>query len=374
MKKIFFTVGPTQIYPTVPSHINTAVKNDILSISHRGEQFREIYKETVENLKKLLNIPPDYDIVLLSSALEAMERVTMAMSHNKTFHIITGFFGKTWQGVAEDLAKSPENFKFFDWDTGKVSGIAFEKIKIPESSELVCITQNDTSVGFSIPMEKIYKLRKKYPGKIFALDVVSAVPYVDIEYKYLDAVFFSVQKGFGLPAGLSVLVLSPKAIKRAQKLSKIKGYTIGSHHSLVKLSENTRKFQTVETPNVLGIYLLGCIVKDFLKTGINKIRKETDEKSDMLYSFFSKPEYYNAFVNIREFQSKTTPVFEIKGGSERLRKFAADFGLILGAGYKPSLPAYAVKNFKNEHIRLANFPSQSVKDTKKLLNVIKRFA
>jgi phosphoserine aminotransferase len=142
---------------------------------------------------------------------------------------------------------------------------------------------------------------------------------------------------------------------------------------LAKLIDNTRKFQTAETPNVLGIYLLGAVVKDFLKIGIKKIRKLTDEKSEMMYSFFSKqslrsddlkPEYYSAFVNLREFQSKTTPVFEIKGGSDRLRKFAADFGLILGAGYN---------DFKNKHIRLANFPSQSVEDVKKLLMLLKRY-
>jgi hypothetical protein len=30
------------------------------------------------------------------------------------------------------------------------------------------------------------------------------------------------------------------------------------------------------------------VVKDFLKIGIKKIRKLTDEKSEMMYSFFSK--------------------------------------------------------------------------------------
>lgn len=394
MKKTFFTVGPSQIYPTVPSHIQIAVKTDILSISHRGEQFRGIYKETVEGLKKLLNIPQSYEIVFLSSALEAMERVNMAMSHNNSFHILTGFFGKNWEGIAKDLGKSPENFKFFDWGTRQISDVPFEKIKIPEESELVCITQNDTSVGFQIPMEQIYKLRKKYPKKLFALDVVSAVPYVDIEYKYLDAVFFSVQKGFGLPAGLCVLILSPKAVKQAQKLSKLKGYSIGSHHSLAKLVDNTRKFQTAETPNVLGIYLLGAVVKDFLKIDLKKIRKLTDEKSEMMYSFFSKPETLGSqpiartassalspkeassaykdtqevvatpFVTVEEFQSKTTPVFKISGGSERIRKSATEKGLILGAGYK---------DFENEHIRLANFPSQSAIDVKKLLRVLKNF-
>ena len=384
-KKTFFTVGPSQIYPTVPSHIQKTIKTDILSMSHRSQEFRDIYRETVDGLKKLLNIPPEYQIVFVSSALEAMERILQSMSHNKqsfsssnTFHILTGFFGKTWMDISNDLGKSTDFFQFFDWEKNSYKAIKqlsykapdtffeteFENIKIPEKSELVCITQNDTSVGFSIPMEEIYALRKKYPNKLFALDIVSSAPYIDIEYKYLDAVFFSVQKGFGLPAGLCILILSPKAVKKAQKLSSLKGYSTGSYHSLVKLVENSKKFQTVETPNVLGIYLLGCVVKDFLKIGIRSLRQRLDRQAQMLYSFFSGSGFASSFIKEERYQSKTTPVFEIAKGSEGLRKFAAVKGLILGAGYK---------DFKNKHIRIGNFPALTVKNTKRLLTVLRNF-
>ncbi|MBI2593503.1 aminotransferase class V-fold PLP-dependent enzyme [Candidatus Daviesbacteria bacterium] len=179
MKKIFFTVGPSQIYPTVPSHIKKAIKSDVLSMSHRGQEFKDIYKSTVDGLRKLLNIPADFEIVFVSSALEAMERVIQAMSHNNTYHILTGFFGKTWLNIARDLGKSPGFFQFFAWEKNSVVLESLEKIEIPTESELVCITQNDTSVGFSIPMEEIYALRKRNPEKLFALDIVSSVPYVD---------------------------------------------------------------------------------------------------------------------------------------------------------------------------------------------------
>lgn len=364
MQRIYFTVGPSQIFPTVPGHLRQAVKNNVLSMSHRGQEFKDIYKSAVDGLRKLLNIPAGFKIVFVSSALEAMERITQSMSHNYTYHVLTGFFGKTWMGISKDLGKSPGFFQFFDWEKNSIALESLEKIKVPRKSELVCITQNDTSVGFSIPMEEIYALRKKYPKKLFALDIVSSVPYVDIEYEYLDAVFFSVQKGFGLPAGLGVLILSPKAIKQAQKLSKLKGYSTGSYHSLVKMVQNSGKFQTVETPNVLGIYLLDCIIRDFLKIGIKTIRKETDKKSKILYSFFSKFEYYSAFVKNSKYQSKTTTVFEIVGGSESIRKFAGEFGLILGAGYG---------TFKNQHLRIGNFPALSERDIKKLIKVTNRY-
>ncbi len=373
MKKTYFTVGPSQIYPTVPKHVKNALSREIFSMLHRGPGFSNLYKSVDQGLKKLLNIPSNYRIVFVASAHEAMERSLQGMSHNNSFHINTGFFGKMWQNVAKDLGKTTLEFKFFDAEKRKIADISFENIKIPKESELVCITQNDTSVGFSIPMEEIYALRKKYPKKLFALDIVSSAPLIDIEYKFLDAVFFSVQKGFGLPAGLGVLILSPNAYKKAQKLSQIKGYSIGSYHNLVNLWEKSLDFATTETPNVLGIYLLGCITEDFLKIGINKIRKETQEKAQMLYSFFSKqslrsdnlkPENYKAFVKNSRYRSMTTPVFDVNGHSEALRKFTAGKGLILGAGYG---------DFKNSHIRIANFPAQSTNDVKKLINVLKTY-
>ena len=374
-KKIYFTVGPSQIYPTVPLHIKNALKDDILSISHRGDQFKNIYGSMTSGLRKLLNIPETHEIIVLSSALEAMDRVIQSMSHNKTYHILTGNFGKIWMNIASDLGKSPEVLQFFNWDTGETAEKSLDEIKIPKESELVCITQNDTSTGFSIPMSEIYKLQDKNLDKLFALDIVSSVPYVEIEYKKLDAVFFSVQKGFGLPAGLSILILSPKAISKAEKLSNIPGYSIGSYHNILKLSKKSRNNQTNETPNVLGIYLLDLVIKDYLKNGLNKLRKRLDDQARMMYSFFSEPEYYkdslpigSAFIKEEKYRSVTDPVFEILKGSTPLIKFAAEKGLILGAGYKAS--SAGGMDFKDKHIRVANFPAITKKDIKKLTKVL----
>jgi len=363
-KKTFFTVGPSQIYPTVPAHMQNAIRHNIMSISHRGSQFKGIFKKASEGLRELLNIPADYEIVFLSSGLEAMERITQSMSHNNTYHIHTGFFGKIWMNIAAELGKSPAFYEYFDWDENLVSKTSLENLKIPKSTELVCLTQNDTSTGFSLPMPEIYSLRKKHPDKLFALDIVSSIPYVDIEYKYLDAVFFSVQKGFGLPAGLSILILSPNSLKKAQQLSSLKNYSIGSYHNLIKLAAKSRDFQTNETPNVLGMYLLANVIDDFLKIGLSNLKSRLDAQAHMLYSFFSEPEYYTAFIKEEIYRSITTPVFEILKGSEPLIKFAAEKGLILGAGYS---------EFKNEHLRIANFPALSEKDVKKLIQVVEKF-
>ena len=52
MHKHFFTPGPSGLYYTVEQHLKQALKTGIGSISHRSQQFRNIYKEAEEELKE----------------------------------------------------------------------------------------------------------------------------------------------------------------------------------------------------------------------------------------------------------------------------------------------------------------------------------
>ena len=44
MKKIYFTPGPTELYPTTISHFKKGFSEHIGSISHRSKEFQEIYR------------------------------------------------------------------------------------------------------------------------------------------------------------------------------------------------------------------------------------------------------------------------------------------------------------------------------------------
>src|SRR5205809_633861 len=110
MKNIYFTLGPTQLYPTVTGHIQQAIKEDILSISHRGKKFVEIYQELSHNLRLLLNIPSTHHIFFTGNSIESMERIIANTVEKKSFHIITGDFSQRFYQIASDLNKRPEIF------------------------------------------------------------------------------------------------------------------------------------------------------------------------------------------------------------------------------------------------------------------------
>lgn len=355
MKNIYFTVGPSQLFPTVRSHIKEAMELEIGSISHRGEQFANIFNGTIDLLKQFLSIPKDYHVFFQSCGTEAMERIIQNCVIKHSFHCVNGAFSKRFYEIALDLKKHARKLEVADGE-----GFDVSKIETPKTTEMICITQNETSTGCFFPMNDVYRLKEKYPQVLIALDIVSSAPYVDIDYRFVDCVFFSVQKGFGLPAGLGVLIASPRAIEKSFALQK-KGVNMGSYHNFPTLIQYAKKGQAPETPNVLGIYLLNHVLQDMQKIGIQMIRSETEKKAGMIYTFLEQQKKYRPFIQETSLRSKTTIAVEVDGGSKQIIEKLKRKGCIVGAGYG---------KHHEDHIRIANFPAHTIEDIIYLLKCL----
>lgn len=359
MKKpvIYFTCGPTQLYKTVLKHIKSLQEQDILSISHRGQLFMDTYQELTVNLGKLLKIPAAYQIFFLSSSIESMERTLQNCVVKNSFHLTSGAFAEKYFNMSLALGKQAVNHTFL-----AVERTNLDKIKIPATVEMICATQNETSTGIVLPMSYIYSLKTRYPKILISVDVVSSTPCVDIDFSQLDLVFFSVQKAFGLPAGLSVLVVSPNAMDKSLSMEK-KGISTGSYHSFSSLKKYADRNQTVATPNVFLLFLLNRVVADFLKYPLAKIQKETVEKATLLYSYFDKHPKYHPAISARRFRSITTIVVNTGADTDKIIASLAKKGMIVSRGYGQN---------KKTQIRIANYPSHTMIEIKLLLQFFSR--
>lgn len=358
MKKIFFTPGPSQLYPTVAKHIINALAENIPSISHRGDKFHEIFQNTQNILRKLLKIPQGYKIFFLSSGTEAMERIIENTVGKFSLHFVNGAFSERFYQTAVELGKKPLKI-----ETRLGNGFNFQTINIPAKTEVICFTHNETSSGVALPLPEIYFLKKKYPDKLVAVDTVSSAPYADVDYKFIDVCFFSVQKGFGLPAGLGVVIVSPAALEK-YKFLKHKKASLGSYHSFDSLLKYLEKQETPETPNVLAIYLLGKVCEDLVSSARHRLaetRRETEEKAKMIYDFFERKNGFRIFVKDKLFRSNTVIVIEVIEGSKPVIEKLKKKGFFVGNGYG---------EFKDKHLRIANFPAHSVADFRRLLRFL----
>ena len=338
------------MYPTVAGHMKEGLAQDIFSLSHR-DAFIPVFQETVATIRALLSVPEAYHIVFVSSGTEAMERIIENCVEQESLHLVNGAFSERFFCIAQELKKSPRRYAV-PWG----QGFDFSQIDIPRATELLCVTQNETSTGVALDMEPVYMLKKQYPDLFIALDIVSSAPYVAIDYHSIDCAFFSVHKGFGLPAGLGVIILSPRALEKAIYLQR-KNTTIGSYHTFPALASFAEKNQTPETPNTLAIYLLGKVIADMQQAGITKLREEQEAKAQLLYEFFDMHPVLHPFVNKGD-RSQTVIVVDTQGKTKEILQRLQQQGFIVGSGYG---------KYKDNQIRIAQFPAHSMEDVEKLL-------
>lgn len=355
MNKIYFTPGPTELHKNVRIHIQTALDNKVCSINHRSNEFMNIYNETSESLKSLINIPGNYNIFFISSATECMDRIIQNCVDKYSFHFVNGAFSERFFRTSVELNK---NAAKAEKDYGK--GFDFENLNIKNTPELICFTQNETSTGVAVKPEDIYNFKNKFPEALIAVDIVSSAPYVNLDFSKIDCAFFSVQKGFGLPAGLGVLIVNDRCMAKAN-LIKSNG-NAGSYHNFASLYENALKSQTSETPNVLGIYLLGKVCIDLLDYGIEKIREETDEKAKILYEHFEKHKYLKPFVKSKEDRSQTVIAIDTGVNQKTVKQKLSGENIIVGSGYG---------KFKDVQIRIANFPMHNKNSVQRITEILK---
>ncbi len=355
----YLTPGPSELYFTADQHMKTALRTKISSISHRSTEFKKIYAHTVEQLRVLLQVPDDYVVMFSASANEIWERLLQNCVEEQSFHFVNGAFSKKFFDFARQMqidASSEEVAWGHGFDT---SGLT-----ISEKTELIALALNETSTGVRFPSGDLATVRRQYPEKLLAVDATSALPTFELDITKTDAVYFSVQKGFGLPAGLGTLIVSPRMIDKARKLEE-KGKITGTYHRLTQWAKRSLENQTPETPNILGIYLLGKVCEDMNTKGRAQIQREAKHKSELLYYTLNEHPFLRPFVKEKKWQSKTVIVAELVNTnhtvSDWITYIKEKHGLLLGTGYG---------KYKTQHLRVANFPTHSKERIEQLSDIL----
>ena len=356
MKNIYFTVGPSQTHPKLKEFMDRALLEDWPSLSHRSEKYMMLFSELSRNLKLFLKIPLDYSVFYSGCATEWMERSVQNCSSERTLHFSSGVFSHRFYEFSKEMGRNAKEVLCKE-------DFSFDLNDCPESfePELVCLTHNETSSGVMLPKTFIEQLKQKYPKALFAIDIVSSVPFCKIDFSLFDVIFLSVQKGFGLPAGLGVVFVSPRALKKSCEIREGGRYT-GFQHSFEHLQKAFEKNQTPETPNVLNMYLLNEVIKQMSIKGLDEIAKETEVKADLLFTAINESKFTEIVVKNSEFRSPTTIVAKTTKNSKEIIEQLKTKGLVVGAGYGKD---------KNKFIRIANFPSHSLEMVKNLADAVR---
>lgn len=344
MLRLTFNPGPSQVSPATKADIQRAVDERVIEISHRSKAFSEISEAAVQGLHQFLHIPDNYSVLYTSSATEAMQIAVMNLVEKKSFHFCCGGFSDLFLKVSRLLGRETMS-ETVEW--GEKNDYA--QAVIAEDSELIAVTFNETSSGVMCTNDDIASLRARYPDTLLAVDVTSIAGVKQLPIADADIWLFSVQKGFGLPAGLGILILSPQAVERAQKLI-IDKRILPGYFNMPDMLKKMEDYQTLQTPNVLAIYLLAVQMKRWNEGGgLEKLEKDAREKWKMVDDFVTSSKSFSHFV--RDASARSLSVICLAAESEIVTKahdVCRQQEIILGKGYG---------KLKETTIRIANFPA-----------------
>jgi phosphoserine aminotransferase len=347
---ISFYPGPSRVDDKVPKYVKDAHRKGILSMNHRSEEFVAMSKKTVELLKEKLNIPNNYSIYFTSSATECWEIIAQSLIKKESIHIFNGAFGQKWYDYTKLLSPGAEPLLFKHEEQLNAEKLIFK------TGDVICLTQNETSNGTQVNDETIAQIKKQNPGHLVAVDVTSSLAGIALNFKAADVWFASVQKCFGLPAGLAIMICSPRAIERVNLLKEKKHY-----NSLLIIHEMMDKWQTTCTPNVLGIYLLMRTLKKrkAIDAVDNKIKKRHQQWVDLIENSKS----LRLFIKNATVRSFTVLTVAGTNEIEETKANARKYGFLLGEGYGP---------YKQNTFRIANFPALKKKEVHALMRFLSR--
>lgn len=350
---ITFAPGPSKVYDALPRYMQDAYEKGILSANHRSSAFMNLYQETEKLMREKLHMPEDYKLLFTSSATENWEIISQSVVEKASFHIYSGSFGKKWFEYAKHIIAGTSSLKI-----EPSQAIEVPSLEIGEEFDLIAITQNETANATQVPMAVLKELGEKYPEKMIAVDTTSSMGGIALDFALADIWYASVQKCFGLPAGLGVLILSPKAIEKTLR----KGER-GRYNSLNFMLENAEGYQTHYTPNVFGIYLLNRVLQD-----LEEIQHvDTRLRSRMLKLETAVAQSSKFSLLVANEATRSTTVLAVSGKEAEIasvKKAAEKQGMQLGSGYGPLKPT---------SFRIANFPAITEDEFDRLIDFIRSY-
>ncbi|MES2389371.1 MAG: aminotransferase class V-fold PLP-dependent enzyme [Bacteroidota bacterium] len=344
---ITFFPGPSQVFQAIPAYLHEACTEGILSISHRSEAFNNMSEETLLLLRTHLQVPDDYTILYTTSATECWEIIAQSLTQKGSTHFYSGSFGEKWMQYAQALLPASKGFSF-----SADNELDLGSLHADPDTDIICFTQNETSNGSQIRPALFADIRQKFQDRLIAVDVTSSINGIALPIAEADIWLGSVQKCFGMPAGLGLMILSPRAVDRAQLIGDRNRY-----NSVLIMLDHIAKFQTSHTPNVLGIFLLNRVLSDSMT--LDETDRLLKERAVMYYDAVDRSNVMEALVQNAATRSDT--VITVKVNPEllpELKNKAKDLGMLLGAGYG---------TWKPSTFRIANFPALSDADVEKML-------
>ena len=198
--------------------------DDILAIGarqtpyFRNKEFSNILLECEENLLKIVNAPKQSRVLFFTaSGTAGMEAVVQNLisEDDKTLVINGGGFGQRFVDICKFHNKTHIDQKVENSNLNDCS-------ILDNNVDNILINAHETSIGILYDLESVGRFCKDN-GILNIVDGISMfiTDELNMQKFNIDALILSSQKGLALPPGITMVILTPKAIRNLQPQSSL---------------------------------------------------------------------------------------------------------------------------------------------------------
>jgi len=339
-----FGCGPSRIGDAALAEL-TRIGRGVLGTSHRQAPVRDQVRALREGMAALFGAPDGYEVlVTVGGATAFWDAAVYGLIEQRSQHYVLGEFSGKF-ATAADGAPWLEEPVLVKAEPGSRP----VPVAVPDGVDVHAWTHNETSTGV---MQDIIRM----DDALVVVDATSAAGGLPVDLAQVDVYYFSLQKGFASDGGLTVAIVSPRAIERLESIAS-SGRFVPAFFDLPTILDNSRKDQTYNSPAVATIILARAQVESMLDESgdLAGVVAAQRAKAAHLYGWAASRTWATPFVREEAARSLVVATVDLEDGLD-----ADEVNRILRANGVVDTDPY--RKLGRNQLRIGFFPAVTLTD------------
>jgi len=265
----------------------------IMEMSHRGKIYDAVHQEARANLRELLNLPEDFDVLFLQGGA-SMQFATIPMNFLGQGQTADYVNSGSWGIAAIKQAKLIGNVNVCaDCEKEIPTRVPTQaELKLTPGAAYFHYTTNETISGAQ------WKTLPKTDAPMVA-DMSSDILSCPRDMAPFSLVYAGAQKNLG-PSGVTLVLIRKSFAERSNKALPV----------IFRYPTHIEAESLYNTPPCFGIYVLMLVTRWVKKTGLERLYKQNTDKAAALYKVIDASGFYRGTA-VKEFRSDMNVTFRL---------------------------------------------------------------
>ena len=265
----------------------------VMEMSHRGKVYAAIHEEAKDNIRKLMRLTDDYEVLFVQGGASlqfAMVPMNFLGKDAVADYVCSGNWGA--QAIKQARLIGQVNVAADCEKDIPTRMPRPEELRWTKGAAYAHITSNETISGAQ------FKVLPKTEAPLVA-DMSSDILSRPFDIQDFAMVYAGAQKNLG-PAGMALVVIRKDFAERGNK----------ALPTMLKYTTFVEKDSLYNTPPCYSIYMLALTTRWLLKYGLENMWRRNVEKAAKLYKAIDASEFYRGTA-LPEFRSDMNVTFRL---------------------------------------------------------------